>query len=46
MEIISKEGEATWLPYKAACAGREMGSNLCVVDSDGRRFKMIDMTEE
>jgi hypothetical protein len=46
LEIASKEGEEVWLPHKAACARREMGSNLCISDKEGGRIKMIDMTEE
>ena len=46
LEFTSKEGQETWRPYKCACTRREMGSNLCMIEKDGLRFKMVDMNEE
>lgn len=41
-----KEGEASWRSVKGACNGREMRRVMCVIEGDGRRFKMLDLTDD
>jgi hypothetical protein len=46
LDFSAKEGEASWHSVKGACNGREMRRVMCVIDSDGRRFKMLDLIDD
>jgi hypothetical protein len=44
-EFTTKEGEPPWFPAQGACNGREMRRIMCVVDQQGQRFKVVDITD-
>jgi hypothetical protein len=43
MNVVTKEGESKWLPFKCTCNGSEMRKILCLIDKDEQRFKMVDV---